>query len=167
MSAALLSDTIQKLAASLLEDDAYYIVGVELKPQPGGMQKVLVLADGDNGIGIDQITALSRTLGQVLEERELLPDAYTLEVSSPGVDYPLQSVRSYVKNIGRLLRVEQHNGHITEAPLLAATQEHIELEPAPVKKKPKPTPGQPPPSPPGPIFIPYADIKKAVVLIRF
>jgi ribosome maturation factor RimP len=40
-----------------------------------------------------------------LETNELLEEAYTLEVSSPGLDYPLTEKRQYLKNLERSLKV--------------------------------------------------------------
>jgi ribosome maturation factor RimP len=52
--------------------------------------KLVVLVDGDKGIGIDDcVRAISRHVGFHLEEENVIETAYNLEVSSPGVDAPL------------------------------------------------------------------------------
>ena len=52
---------------------------------------------------------------------------YTLEVSSPGLDFPLLLHRQYVKNIGRTLEVETNEGEKLEGTLLKVNEETIEL----------------------------------------
>ena len=54
-----------------------------------GNQKVLVLIDGDEGVNIDDCSKISRKVGPILEEGDFMPGKYLLEVSSPGLDHPL------------------------------------------------------------------------------
>ncbi len=44
---------------------------------------------------IDDCAALSRRISDLLDERDPIPDAYRLEVSSPGIDRPLTRLRDY------------------------------------------------------------------------
>ena len=90
--------------ANLTDGSGLYIVDVLISGNTG-KQKITVLMDGDEGISIDQCASISRKLGFELEEKELVDSAYTLEVSSPGVDYPLVSQRQYEKNVGRLIQL--------------------------------------------------------------
>ncbi len=46
----------------------------------------------------------SREFEAVLDLEDIIPDAYNLEVSSPGVDRPLKLTRDFERNIGRTLK---------------------------------------------------------------
>jgi ribosome maturation factor RimP len=70
---------------------------------------------------------LSRNVGERIEEANLISNAYVLEVSSPGLDYPLQSLRQYKKNIGRTLKVVLENDKIIKGKLLNVTEEGIKV----------------------------------------
>ncbi|MEO1256534.1 MAG: hypothetical protein AAFY41_16830, partial [Bacteroidota bacterium] len=82
-----------------------FLVDVKLKGNVGN-QKVLIFIDGDQGISIDQCSKISREVASVMEEEDFIKGKYTLEVSSPGLDFPLSMHRQYVKNVGRELTVE-------------------------------------------------------------
>ena len=50
---------------------------------------------------------------------------YTLEVSSPGLDFPISLHRQYVKNIGRNLELETIAGEKIEGELIEVTESSI------------------------------------------
>jgi len=71
---------------------------------------VRVTVDGEAGIGHDELTDASREISAALDAAEasggeFAADAYTLEVSSPGVDRPLTKPRHWRRNTGRLVKV--------------------------------------------------------------
>jgi ribosome maturation factor RimP len=102
---------------------------------------------------------LSRNVSGELEENEIMPEAYTIEVSSPGLDYPLSSERQYKKNIGRELKVN-HSGDKEEiGKLLEVTAEGIKLLVKRKEKGKKATEEE--------LMIPYGEVKKSVVQVSF
>lgn len=121
------------------------------------MQKVLVVIDGDKGVTIDQCAGLGRKIGAELEEIELFSSAYHLEVSSAGVDTPLESRRQYVKNIGRNVKITLTDGNEIEGQLLEVLEETIELQ---LKKQKKEKEAQK-------MSVPFNEIKKTFVTISF
>lgn len=98
---------------------------VSVKMQPNG--KLTILLDGDQGAGIDACAQVSRYVGHILEEENAIENAYTLEVSSPGIDMPLQLHRQFIKNIGRQVAVKQADGAKKEGKLIAADDEAITI----------------------------------------
>jgi len=90
--------------------------------------KLVVLLDGDKGIGIEDCVAVSRYVGFKLEEENVIETAYNLEVSSPGVDLPLTQLRQYTKNIGRDLGIKMADGAKREGKLTALTEDAIVIE---------------------------------------
>lgn len=67
------------------------------------------------GITLDECAGLNRELGQLLEERAVLPEQYVLEVNSPGLDRPLRTQRDFARNEGKEIKVfltEPINGRI-------------------------------------------------------
>lgn len=87
--------------------------------------KIMVLLDGDEGIGIHDCAMVSRHVGFHLEEENLIEKAYNLEVSSPGLDTPFMQERQYVKNIGRDVIVKLANGDKLEGKLLEVSEDNI------------------------------------------
>lgn len=99
---------------------------VEIKMQTNG--KLSILVDGDKGIAIQDCAAISRHVGFHLEEENVVDTAYTLEVSSPGVDFPLTLLRQYVKNVGRSISVKFKDGNKTEGKLAEVQEGQILLQ---------------------------------------
>lgn len=62
-------------------------------------------AGAEDGIGVDDCQNVSRELSAVLDVEEVLDGAYTLEVSSPGLDRPLRRPADYRRFAGRLAQV--------------------------------------------------------------
>jgi ribosome maturation factor RimP len=151
-------EKIVALLSTLLEDDKYFIVEVHLSPSKI-RQKVTVLIDSDAGISIDECAEISRKLDDMIEAEALIPHAYTLEVSSPGVDYPLAMPRQYQKNIGRTLRVILRDGIEKRGELLSANEEGFVILEELKKKKKDQVPAE--------LHFLYADIAKVEVQIKF
>ncbi|MCF8318695.1 MAG: ribosome assembly cofactor RimP [Sphingobacteriaceae bacterium] len=99
---------------------------VEAKMHTNG--KLMILIDGDKGVAVQDCVAISRHVGFHLEEENLVDTAYTLEVSSPGVDFPLTMLRQYAKNVGRNLSVKFKDGNKTEGKLAEVKEGHILLQ---------------------------------------
>jgi ribosome maturation factor RimP len=104
-----LKHVIVDLVEKHLPDAEHFIVEVKIE-RVADKTKVLVLVDADQGMTIAACAKLSRALSGELEANELLEEAYTLEVSSPGLDYPLTEKRQYLKNQGRSLKVYLQTG---------------------------------------------------------
>lgn len=89
---------------------------------------IAVFVDSDENLDINTCAVLSRTLEAFIEEHQLLPEKYTLEVSSPGLDNPLKLMRQYKKNIGRTLEITTMGGEKEEGKLTALSEEACTIE---------------------------------------
>ncbi|MBC6400182.1 MAG: ribosome maturation factor RimP [Ekhidna sp.] len=103
-----------------------FLVDVKIKGAFGN-RKLLVFVDADADLTIDRCGKLNREIGNKLEETDLIDGKYTLEVSSPGLDFPLEKIRQYKKNIGRQLIVNLKNGQKLEGKLKKISEEYITL----------------------------------------
>ncbi|UKJ07547.1 ribosome maturation factor RimP [Solitalea lacus] len=123
---------VTALVEEKLDGTDLFIVDIKMLPN----NKLMILLDGDTGVGIDQCAAVSRHVGFHLEEENAIDHAYTLEVSSAGLDYPLKHQRQFVKNIGRTVIVKLNDGAKREGKLLSSTENGITIEET-VKEKGK------------------------------
>jgi ribosome maturation factor RimP len=157
-----LSDEIKGLAEALLKDESHFVVDVitSLRQRP---QKIVVILDGDKGISIDDCAKLSRDLSNALDEKNLIPEAFVLEVSTPGLDQPLKSKRQYVKNIGRKVKVKMKEKTV-EGKLAAVQENKIEVlqQSGSGKKEAMPAGRQE-----KMVEIPFEEIDKTFVLVSF
>lgn len=60
------------------------------------------------GVTLNDCEAVSRDLGAILDVEELIDHAYTLEVSSPGLDRTLSRPEHYQRCIGRTVRIKTY-----------------------------------------------------------
>ncbi|HCN84663.1 MAG TPA: ribosome assembly cofactor RimP [Sphingobacteriaceae bacterium] len=107
-------------------DDRPELFLVDVKMQSDG--KLVILVDGDNGISIQDCVAISRHVGYHLEENNEIEHAYTLEVSSPGIDTALKLMRQYQKNTGRNVNIKLKDGTVYEGKLLDASELQVRIE---------------------------------------
>ncbi len=151
---------VEKRVIELVEEkiaDRPDLFLVDVQMQGGGLLTILI--DGDNGVAITDCVAISRHVGFHLEEENTIEQAYNLEVSSPGLDMPLKSLRQYQKNISRLLGVKLIDGSKHEGKLLAADESGITIEENIKEKGKKATLIQ--------NIIPFTDITETKVLVSF
>lgn len=62
-------------------------------------------ATPEQSVSISDCEKVSQELGTILDVEDLLPESYTLEVSSPGLDRPLRTTDDYVRFTGRLAKI--------------------------------------------------------------
>lgn len=65
-----------------------------------------VFIDAEKPVTIEQCTDISRDLSGVIEGARMLDSAYRLEVSSPGIERPLQHAWQYPKHVGRRIQLK-------------------------------------------------------------
>ena len=153
----MLNERINHLAQHALSNEAHFLVDVIVSANRGPT-KITVVLDGDEGISIDDCSAVSRSISKGIEDENLIIENYMLEVTTPGLDQPLKLNRQYLKNRGRELKVHVKEKKIIEGMLKEATAEGItlEYEAKEGKKNERKM-----------IELAYADIVKAFVKVSF
>lgn len=107
------------------------LVDVEVKG-PRNRRVVRLVADAVGGLDIDRIAELSRAVGDAIDD--VVPGAYTLEVTSPGTDRPLRRLRDFERNTGRDVRVQRTQAAAADAPgevtgtIVSATDGRVVLD---------------------------------------
>jgi ribosome maturation factor RimP len=77
------------------------------------------MIDGVAPLSLDEVTVVSREISAILDESPLLSEAFTLEVTSPGIERPLTLPRHWTKNLTRIVKVTLNDdtevsGRLTE-----------------------------------------------------
>ena len=62
-------------------------------------------ATPEESVSIEDCERVSQEIGTILDVEDVLPDSYTLEISSPGLDRPLRDARDYERFAGRLAKI--------------------------------------------------------------
>ena len=137
----------------LLEDSDMFLVNIRIKPT----NNIKVFLDADSGLAIGKCATINRKLYHAIEEAGLYPDGnFSLEVSSPGVDEPLLSMRQYKKNIGRTVEITPIEGLPLTGLLKEVLEDKLILGIKGTKK-----------TPPQELEIPFDTIKTTIVQVTF
>jgi ribosome maturation factor RimP len=154
-----IENQIKEILTQILPSE-YFVVEINFINRLS-KSKLTILLDGDQGIGIDQCAEASRQLSEKIDELDLISSAYTLEVSSPGVDKPLILKRQFPQHVGRKIKIWRADGDEQTGVLQAVdlTADCLAILPEMTKKAQKQAAE--------PLIINLNEIKKAQVLISF
>ena len=82
----------------LVRESPGWVVRVTIdRPGPG--------ATPEDSVGIEDCAVVSRELGTILDVEDPLDRAYTLEVTSPGLDRPLRHEADFRRFVGRMAAI--------------------------------------------------------------
>lgn len=145
------------LDAALLERTSLFLIDLSINDA----NKISIILDGDNGVSLQNCIDVSRTIEAELDREEV---DFSLEVASAGVSNPLKFVRQYKKNLGRSLKVKTISSEEIEAKLTAVDDDKITLEWQ--NREPKKI-GKGKEIVQKKLYLPYASIKEAIVIVSF
>jgi ribosome maturation factor RimP len=105
MSATELRDRLITLLEPLVEQLGFELVDVEANAGRGsGMLRIYL--DSAAGVGVDDCEKVSREVSALLDVEDPMPGAFTLEVSSPGLDRVLRKPAHFERFRGERVKVE-------------------------------------------------------------
>ncbi len=84
----------------------------------------------EKGTSIDECARLSRLVGDLIEGTDLMESGYTLEVSSPGLDRPLKTLRDFQFRVGETVRISfaEKGKKKRTAEIAAASEDGIDFK---------------------------------------
>ena len=102
---ASLDRRLAEIITPVIEDMGFELVRVRLM---GGNTKTLqIMAERPNGgIEVDDCAEISTAVSATLDVEDPIEDAYTLEVSSPGIDRPLTRLKDFETWDGYVAKLE-------------------------------------------------------------
>src|SRR3989304_2032907 len=97
-------EKIREIVRPVVDSFGLVLDGIEYIPH--GKRWVLrIYIDKEGGATLDDCQKVSVQVGNLLDAENIIPHAYLLEVSSPGLDRPLKRLDDYVKYTGRMIRL--------------------------------------------------------------
>ncbi len=98
-------EKIEQLIAPALEEMGIELVDLEYISEQN--RRILrVYADKPTGINMGDCAVVSREIGNLLDVKDLLPQRYVLEVSSPGLNRPLKREKDFFGAIGQKVKIK-------------------------------------------------------------
>jgi ribosome maturation factor RimP len=101
---AALEGRIREIASRVAEGSGLTLEFVEIG-RMGGRRIVKMTIDREGGVNLDDCADFSRRVGAYLEAEDPIPGAYSLEVSSPGLDRRLVRLSDYERFRGQTAKV--------------------------------------------------------------
>ncbi|SHO48884.1 ribosome maturation factor RimP [Desulfopila aestuarii] len=98
-------EKIEEFANTLLPSMGLELVEVQFRREGHGWVLRLFI-DCETGITVDHCADVSREVSDFLDVEDLIEHQYHLEVSSPGLERPLKTVRDYERFVGRKAKIK-------------------------------------------------------------
>jgi ribosome maturation factor RimP len=105
------TDRVRAMAARVAESYGLDVLDVQYRREGHGMVLRVQIdrpgpaASAEDSVSIEDCASVSRDLSAALDVEDVVPTAYTLEVSSPGLDRPLVRAADYERFRGRRAKV--------------------------------------------------------------
>ncbi|MEO3788705.1 ribosome maturation factor RimP [Nonomuraea sp. B10E15] len=128
MGSASSRDHLMKLLEPVVSAEGLDLEDVTIT-QAGKRRLLRVIVDRDGGVSLDDVADVSQAVSAALDDIDAMGQAaYTLEVSSPGVDRPLTEPRHWRRAAKRLVKAEMRDGSVVEGRILAADAGGVDLD---------------------------------------
>ena len=126
-------ETVTDLVTPILQDHDFYLYDLEFVKE-GKSWYLRVYIDKDGGITLEDCALVSDELSEALDnvEPDPIPQAYFLEVSSPGAERPLKKEEDYQRAIDHYIHIslyQQINGQkVYEGTLTQLSDKEVTLD---------------------------------------
>jgi len=95
---------ISIMVEPLIKEKGLELVDVEYVRE-GAHWYLRLYIDKDGGVDMDDCSSVSHVVSEMLDQKNPIPQAYMLEVSSPGLERPLKKEEDFVRFQGSLVMV--------------------------------------------------------------
>lgn len=95
----------ERLLEPLVQKHNFELVDVEYVKE-GGNWFLRAYIDKEGGITVEDCELVSRALSDLLDQHDFIPDAYILEVSSPGLGRQLKKDKDFARSIGKEVEIK-------------------------------------------------------------
>ena len=101
-----LEKTIATMIEPALEDMGFGIVRVRIQGSDRVTLQIMADRLDEAPINVDDCADISRAISAILDVEDPISQAYSLEVSSPGIDRPLTRLRDFERFTGHEAKIE-------------------------------------------------------------
>ena len=95
----------EQLLEPILKELQFELYDIEFVKEAGTFY-LRAFIDKEGGITINDCETVSRKLSDLLDQKDFIPDAYILEVSSPGLGRQLKKDKHFEKSIGEEIEIK-------------------------------------------------------------
>ena len=118
-----ISDKVEALARPVVEEEGCKLWSVEYIKEAGTWY-LRIFIDKDGGVGIADCEAISRRLDPILDEKDPIPDSYSFEVCSAGLERELKRPSDFEQFIGSDVEVKLYQPYEGRKTLVGTLEEY-------------------------------------------
>lgn len=93
-----IEEAVEALLEPILDADGIELVDVEYVRERNWILRIFI--DKEGGVDLADCQSISEKAGEILDEKDIIPDNYMLEVSSPGLDRVLKKDKDFRRYAG-------------------------------------------------------------------
>ena len=99
----------EEILEPIMEENGFELVDVEYVKEAGTWY-LRAYVDKEGGITLNDCELVNRTWSDIMDKEDFIPDAYVLEVSSPGLGRQLKKDKDFRRSIGEDVDVRFYQG---------------------------------------------------------
>ncbi len=100
----IIKENIVRISNEIAEKLNFFVIDINFRGD--NRKKIIeVFVDAEKNIDADNLAEISREINSIIEEQDIIQQAYRLDVSTPGVDRPLKFLKQFPKHINRNFEV--------------------------------------------------------------
>ena len=105
----IIKENIVRISNEIAEKLNFFVIDINFRGD--NRKKIIeVFVDAEKNVDADNLAEISREINAILEEQDIIQQAYRLDVSTPGVDRPLKFLKQFPKHINRNFEVTYKTG---------------------------------------------------------
>lgn len=109
----IIKENIVRICNEIAEKLNFFVIDINFRGD--NRKKIIeVFVDAEKNIDADNLAEISREINSIIEEQNIIQQAYRLDVSTPGVDRPLKFLKQFPKHINRNFEVTYKTGDETK-----------------------------------------------------
>lgn len=100
----IIKENIVRISNEIAEKLNFFVIDINFRGD--NRKKIIeVFVDAEKNIDADNLAVISREINSIIEDQDIIQQAYRLDVSTPGVDRPLKFLKQFPKHINRNFEV--------------------------------------------------------------
>ena len=108
----IIKENIVRISNEIAEKLNFFVIDINFRGD--NRKKIIeVFVDAEKNIDADNLAVISREINSIIEDQDIIQQAYRLDVSTPGVDRPLKFLKQFPKHINRNFEVTYRAGDET------------------------------------------------------
>ena len=100
----IIKENIVRISNEIAEKLNFFVIDITFRGD--NRKKIIeVFVDAEKNVDADNLAEISREINSIIEDQDIIQQAYRLDVSTPGVDRPLKFLKQFPKHINRNFEV--------------------------------------------------------------